>query len=63
MSRWKPHDNWYADLASLSIGQLRERRASAAQRAERAAARGTGRNPKAEREGRHSGFAVSMTNF
>ncbi|MFF9059929.1 hypothetical protein ACF09K_14755 [Streptomyces sp. NPDC014882] len=52
MSRWKLHDNWYADLPSLSVEQLRERRALAARRAERAAARGAGRNPKAAREWR-----------
>jgi hypothetical protein len=52
MSRWKLYDNWYADLAGLSVEQLRERRAFAAQRAERAVARGMGRNPKAAREWR-----------
>jgi hypothetical protein len=44
MSRWKLYDNWYADLASLSVEQLRERRAFAAQRVEGAVARGMGRN-------------------
>ncbi|XUL89892.1 hypothetical protein ACQ86D_27410 [Streptomyces galilaeus] len=41
MGRWKLYDNWYADLAGLSVEQLRERQAFAAQRAESAAARGT----------------------
>lgn len=50
MSRWKLYDNWYADLAGLSVEQLRERRAFVAQRAEGAVASGTGRNPKAGRE-------------
>lgn len=58
MSRWKLYDNWYADLAGLSVEQLRERRAFAAQRAEGAVARGMGRNPKAAREWRQRLRAV-----
>ncbi|MFD5733054.1 hypothetical protein ACFWIY_09505 [Streptomyces sioyaensis] len=50
MSRWKLYDSWYADLAGLSIEQLRERRAFAAQRAEDSVARRMGRNPKAARD-------------
>ncbi len=30
MSRWKLYNNWYADLASLSVEQLWERQAFAA---------------------------------
>ncbi|MEV6179867.1 hypothetical protein [Streptomyces sp. NPDC052015] len=52
MSRWKLYDNWYADLAGLTVEQLRERRAFAAQRAQEAAARGMGRNSKAARDWR-----------
>ncbi|MEU9123042.1 hypothetical protein AB0C96_24785 [Streptomyces sp. NPDC048506] len=52
MSRWKPHDNWHTDLAGLTVEQLRERRAFAARRAQDAAARGMGRNPKAARDWR-----------
>lgn len=58
MSRWKLYDNWYADLAGLSVEQLRERRAFAAQRAEDAVARGMGRSPKAGREWRQRLHAV-----
>lgn len=58
MSRWKLYDNWYADLASLAVEQLRERRAFATERAEGAAARGVGRNPKAAREWRQRLRAV-----
>ena len=58
MSRWKLYDNWYADLAGLAVEQLRERRAFAAERAEGAAARGVGRNPKAAREWRQRLRAV-----
>lgn len=58
MSRWKLYDHWYADLPGLSVDQLRERRAFAAQRAERAAARGAGRSPKAAREWREKLRAV-----
>jgi hypothetical protein len=58
MSRWKLYDNWYADLAGLSVEQLRERRAFAAERAEGAVARGMGRNPKAGREWRQRLRAV-----
>lgn len=50
MSRWKLYDHWYADLAGLTVEQLRERQAFAVLRAEHAVARGTGRNPKAARE-------------
>ncbi|MFF0010869.1 MULTISPECIES: hypothetical protein [unclassified Streptomyces] len=49
MSRWKLHDNWHADLPGLTAEQLRERRDFASQRADHAAARGMGRNPKAAR--------------
>ncbi|MFI1159640.1 hypothetical protein [Streptomyces sioyaensis] len=52
MSRWKLYDNWHADLAGLTIEQLRERRAFAAQRAQDAVARRMGRNPKAARDWR-----------
>lgn len=58
MSRWKLYDNWHADLVSLSVEQLRERRAFAAQRVEGAVARGVGRNPKAAREWRERLRAV-----
>ncbi|GGU28706.1 hypothetical protein GCM10010259_19110 [Streptomyces daghestanicus] len=58
MSRWKLYDNWYADLAGLSVEQLRERRAFAAERAAGAVARGMGRNPKAGREWRQRLRAV-----
>ncbi|WP_327724887.1 hypothetical protein [Streptomyces europaeiscabiei] len=58
MSRWKLYDNWHADLAGLSVEQLRERRAFAAQRVEGAVARGVGRNPKAAREWRERLRAV-----
>ncbi|MFI0902267.1 hypothetical protein ACH4TE_01790 [Streptomyces sioyaensis] len=52
MSRWKPYDNGHADLAGLTIEQLRERRAFAAQRAQDAVARRMGRNTKAARDWR-----------
>lgn len=58
MSRWKLYANWYADLAGLSVEQLRERRAFAVQRAEGAVTRGMGRNPKAAREWRERVRAV-----
>ncbi|MET9504034.1 hypothetical protein ABZY42_20295 [Streptomyces sp. NPDC006622] len=58
MGRWKLHADWYADLASLSVEQLRDRRSLAAQRAAHAAARGTGRNPKAARQWRQMLRAV-----
>lgn len=58
MSRWMLYDNWYADLVGLSVEQLRERRAFAAQRAESAVVRGMGRNPKAAREWRERLRAV-----
>ena len=57
MSRWKPYDNWYADRAGLSVEQLRERPAFAAERTE-GAARGMGRNRKAAREWRQRLRAV-----
>ncbi|MFF7986605.1 hypothetical protein ACFZDK_47280 [Streptomyces sp. NPDC007901] len=52
MSQWKLYDNWYAELAGLTVEQLRERRAFAAERAAHAVGRGMGRNPKAGREWR-----------
>ncbi|MFI9256719.1 hypothetical protein ACIGT4_03200 [Streptomyces sioyaensis] len=58
MSRWKLYDNWDADLAGLTIEQLRERRAFAAQRAQDAVARRMGRNPKAARDWRKKLSAV-----
>lgn len=58
MSHWKIYDNWYADLAGLSVEQLRERRAFAAERATGAVARGMGRNPNAGREWRQRLRAV-----
>lgn len=58
MSRWKLYDNWDADLVGLTIEQLRERRAFAAQRAEDAVARRMGRNPQAAREWRKKLRAV-----
>lgn len=58
MSRWKPYDNWHANLAGLTVEQLRERRELAAQRAQDAAARGMGRNPKAARDWRKKLHAV-----
>ncbi|MFG2889841.1 hypothetical protein [Streptomyces sp. NPDC048248] len=47
MTRWKLYGNWKADLAGLTVEQLRERRAIAARRAQDAVARRAGRNPKA----------------
>lgn len=58
MSRWKLSDNWHVDLAGLTIEQLRERRAFAAQRAQDAVARRLGRNPKAARDWRAKLSAV-----
>jgi hypothetical protein len=58
MSRWKLYDNWYVDLPGLTVEQLRERRAFAAQRAQHAAARGMGRSPKAARDWRERLRAV-----
>lgn len=58
MSRWKLYDNWHADLGGLTIEQLRERRAIAAQRAQDAVARRMGRNPKAARDWRKKLRAV-----
>ncbi|MFF7231585.1 MULTISPECIES: hypothetical protein [unclassified Streptomyces] len=58
MSRWKLYDDWDADLAGLTIEQLRERRAFAAQRAQDAVARRMGRNPKAARDWRKNLSAV-----
>jgi hypothetical protein len=58
MGRWKLYDNWYDDLAGLTVDQLRERRAFAAQRAQDAAARGIGRSPKAARDWRERLRAV-----
>lgn len=58
MSRWKLYDNWYADLPGLTSEQLRERRDFAAQRADQAAARGMGSNPKAARGWREKRRAV-----
>ncbi|MEU5543788.1 hypothetical protein AB0G85_15515 [Streptomyces sioyaensis] len=46
MSRWKLYDNWDADLAGLTVEQLRERRAFAAQRAQDAVARRMGPQPQ-----------------
>ncbi|MFF2364835.1 hypothetical protein ACFVU0_19400 [Streptomyces sp. NPDC058122] len=58
MSRWKLYDNWYDDVAGLTVEQLRERRAFAVQRAQDAAARGMGRSPKAARDWRERLRAV-----
>ncbi|PNE42015.1 hypothetical protein [Streptomyces noursei] len=58
MSRWKLQDNWYLDLAGLTLEQLCERRAFAAQRAQDAKARRMGRNPKAARDWREKLRAV-----
>ncbi|MFI0784898.1 hypothetical protein ACH4Q6_04760 [Streptomyces lydicus] len=52
MSRWKSYDNWSAELTGLTVEQLRERRDLAGRRAQQAAARGMGRNPKAARDWR-----------
>lgn len=58
MTRWKLYDNWKADLAGLTVEQLRERRAIAARRAQDAVARRAGRNPKAARDWREKLSAV-----
>jgi hypothetical protein len=58
MSRWKTYDNWYGDLPGLTVQQLCERREFAAQRAQQAAARGMGRNPRAARDWREKLRAV-----
>lgn len=58
MSRWKQYDNWHAELPGLTVEQLRERRALAAERARDAVARRIGRNPKAARDWREKLRAV-----
>ncbi|MEU5235824.1 hypothetical protein ACH4UR_03100 [Streptomyces lydicus] len=58
MSRWKLYDNRNAELTSLTVEQLRERRELADRRAQQAGARGSGRNPEAARDWRKKLQAV-----
>lgn len=58
MSRWKLLDHWDRDLPGLTVGQLRERAAMAADYEARSVRPGTGRNPKAARESRQRRQAV-----